>query len=198
MKKWKVLTGMVLTAVLMMTGMTANKVSAAETESETKEEANSDILVAYFSWSGNTEEIAKMIAADTGADLFEIVPEEAYTDDYDAVVEQAQEEQNEDVRPAIKDEIENWDDYQTVFIGYPNWWSDVPMIINTFLESYDFEGKTVVPFCTHGGGGFGTSLSSIEEGAEGATILDGFQVSGSKAAQSEAAVQEWLDTLELQ
>lgn len=153
------------------------------------------ILVAYFSWSGNTKTIAEMIAEETGGDLFEIVPKEPYSDDYDTVVDVAKEEQNEDARPEIDGTVDNWDSYDTVFIGYPNWWSDVPMIMNTFIESYDFTGKTVIPFCTNGGGGFGNSLSTIEEEAEGATILDGFAVSGSKAADAEEDVKVWLDTL---
>lgn len=160
--------------------------------------SGSDILVAYFSWSGNTKQIAEMISEKTGGDLFEIVPATPYTEDYDAVVDQAQKEQEENARPEIADTVEDWDSYQTVFIGYPNWWSDVPMIINTFMESYDFSGKTVVPFCTHGGGGFGGSLSSIENGVQGASVLEGFSVSGSSVDSAEEDVQTWIDSLDIQ
>ena len=171
---------------------------AAETDNEDVSETKSNILVSYFSWSGNTKTIAEMIAEETGADLFEIVPSVPYTEDYDAVVDQAQEEQSEGARPEIADTVENFDSYDTVFIGYPNWWSDVPMIINTFLESYDFSGKTVIPFCTHGGGGFGNSISSITNGAQGATILDGFATSGSSVDSAQEKVQTWLASLNLQ
>ena len=169
-----------------------------EAVSDTHETPGSNILVAYFSWSGNTKTIAEMIAEETGADLFEIVPSVPYTEDYDAVVDQAQEEQSEGARPEIADTVENFDSYDTVFIGYPNWWSDVPMIINTFLESYDFSGKTVIPFCTHGGGGFGNSISSITNGAQGATILEGFATSGSSVDSAQEKVQTWLASLNLQ
>ena len=181
--------------------------SEENTNAETQEEETdvsdilempgSKILVAYFSWSGNTEQVAQMIADDLNADLFQIIPVEAYTDDYNAVVDQAQQEQSEGARPEIAGEVENFDAYQTVFIGYPNWWSDVPMIINTFLEGYDFTGKTVIPFCTHGGGGFGNSIASITAGAKGATILDGLAVSGSSVSEAQENVQTWLDALEL-
>lgn len=165
--------------------------------SDILEMPGSKILVAYFSWSGNTEQMAQMIADDLNADLFQIVPVEVYTDDYDAVVDQAQQEQSEGARPEIAGDVENFDAYQTVFIGYPNWWSDVPMIINTFLEGHDFTGKTVIPFCTHGGGGFGNSIASIKAGAKGAAILDGLAVSGSSVSDAQENIQTWLDSLEL-
>lgn len=155
----------------------------------------SKILVAYFSWSGNTEKVAQMIAEDTGADLFKIETKTAYTDDYDAVVDQAQQEQKDDARPELKNKVENFDQYETVFLGYPNWWSDVPMAVNTFMESYDWNGKTVVPFCTHGGGGFGSSLSSVRKGAKNAKVLKGFEVEGSSAEDAKQDVQAWIKDL---
>ena len=168
----------------------------AET-SEGSSDGSSQILVAYYSWSGNTEQIADMIAKDTNGTLFAIEPEEAYPSDYNTVVDQAKKEQQEDARPALAAEVENFDDYEVIFLGYPNWWSDVPMLMKTFMEAYDFSGKTVVPFCTHGGGGFGRSLESVKEGCKGATILDGFEVGGSNAANAGADVQAWIDSLGL-
>ena len=170
----------------------------ATTITQTNTQSGSKILVAYFSWSGNTKTIAEMIAGETGADLFEITPKTPYTEDYDTLVDQAKEEQKENARPEIANTVDNWDSYDTVFVGYPNWWSDVPMIINTFLESYDFTGKQVVPFCTHGGGGFGGSLSSIKKGAKDAKVLDGFEVSGSDVENAQSDVKDWLDSLNIQ
>lgn len=155
-------------------------------------------LIAYFSWSGNTAKLAQMIADETGGELFAVEPETPYPDDYDAVVDQAKVEQNENARPAVANRVENWEDYDTVFVGYPNWWSDVPMVMLTFLESYDWSGKTVIPFCTSGGGGFGNGISSITTATSGATVLDGFHVSGSRVDNAQSDVTEWITRLDLQ
>ena len=109
---------------------------------------DSKILVAYFSWGGTTQRMAEEIVRQTGADIFRIEPAVPYPTDYTECTEVAQEEKN-NARPAIADEVENWEQYDTVFIGCPVWWWMTPMIICTFAESYDFEGKTVVPFCTY-------------------------------------------------
>ena len=154
-------------------------------------------LIAYFSWSGNTAKLAQMIADETGGELFAIEPETPYSDDYDAVVEQAKVEQNENARPAVASRVDNWENYDTVFVGYPNWWSDVPMVMLTFLESYDWSGKTVIPFCTSGGGGFGNGISSITTAASGATVLDGFHVSGSRVDSAQSDVTAWINELGL-
>ena len=107
----------------------------APAESETTGDSNT--LVAYFSWSGNTEAMANLIAEQIGGTLFEIAPATPYTDDYDALLDVAQQEQAEDARPALAASVENWDSYDVVFVGYPDWWSDALMVIYSFLESYD-------------------------------------------------------------
>ena len=109
---------------------------------------DSKILVAYFSWGGTTQRMAQEIVRQTGADIFRIEPVVPYPTDYTECTEVAQEEKNNNARPTIADEVENWADYDTVFIGCPVWWWTTPMIICTFAESYNFDGKTVVPFCT--------------------------------------------------
>lgn len=172
----------------------SKKETAKQAETTKKQ---SKILVAYFSWSGNTEKIAKMIAEDTGADLFKIETKTAYTDDYDTLVDQAQQEQKDDARPELKNTVKNFEQYDTVFLGYPNWWSDVPMAINTFMESYDWNGKNVIPFCTHGGGGFGGSLSSVRKGTKKAKVLKGFEVEGSSADSAKEDVQAWIKNLNI-
>lgn len=154
-------------------------------------------LVAYFSWSGNTQQMAEIIAQETGADLFEIATVTPYTDDYNTLLDVAQQEQGEDARPELNAQVENWDSYDTIFVGYPNWWSDAPMAVYTFLESYDFTGKTLIPFNTSASGGFGRSLTGIEESAAGATILEGLDLTEGELGDVENRVTTWLDSLGL-
>ena len=151
-----------------------------------------DILIAYFSWSGNTERLAEMIQSEAGGDLFEIETVEPYTDDYDALLDQAQQEQRDNARPELAQTVDNWESYDTIFVGYPNWWGDAPMAVRTFLESYDCSGKTIIPFNTSGGGGFGRSLSAIEESASGATISEGFTIDGDSVDDAAEDVSEWI------
>lgn len=113
------------------------------------------ILVVYFSHSGNTRTVAEQITRSTGADLFEIQPQEAYPTDYHSVVNQAKKEINTNHRPALKNDVQDFDKYDIIFIGSPNWWSTIAPPVATFLERHDFSGKTIVPFMTHGGGRFG-------------------------------------------
>ena len=167
----------------------------APVASETTGDSNT--LVAYFSWSGNTEAMANLIAEQTGGTLFEIAPATPYTDDYDALLDIAQQEQADNARPELAATVENWDSYDVVLVGYPDWWSDAPMVIYSFLESYDWTGKTLVPFCTSGGSGFGRSLDRLPDSAPGATILERLYVSGSSAADSGEEVAEWIAGLGL-
>ena len=171
-----------------------------ETESGAEEMGNGtgNILIAYFSWSGNTEAVAGMIQEEVGGDLFEIAPAEPYTEDYDTLLEIAQTEQQEEARPELAAQMENWDSYDIIFVGYPNWWSDAPMAVYTFLESYDFAGKTLIPFNTSASGGFGRSLSGIEESAAGAEILEGFTVTSDQVEGAQEDVSAWISVLGLE
>ena len=169
--------------------------SAAEESTETGESGGT--LIAYFSWSGNTEQLAQMIQAETGGQLFEIAPATPYTEDYDQLLDIAQQEQADNARPELAGQVENWDSYSTVFVGYPDWWSDAPMLIYSFLESYDWEGKTLIPFCTSGGSGFGRSLDNLPASAPSATILEGFHVNGSSVDGAAEDVAAWLSGLGL-
>ena len=136
-------------------------------------EGNSKILVAYFSWGGTTQRMAQEIVNQTGADLFRIEPIVPYPTDYTECTEVAQEEKNNNARPAITGEVENWKQYDIVFIGCPVWWGTTPMIICTFAESYDFEGKTVVPFCTYASTYRDETLARIVELTSDADHLTG-------------------------
>ncbi|HJA93529.1 MAG TPA: flavodoxin [Candidatus Eisenbergiella merdipullorum] len=174
--------------------------AGTEETSAAAEDASEDAggtLIAYFSWSGNTAQMAQMIQEETGADLFEIEPAVPYTDDYDTLLDVAQQEQSDNARPEIAGQVENWDSYDVVFVGYPDWWGDAPMIIYTFLESYDWTGKTLVPFCTSGGSGFGRSLDKLSDSAPGAGILEGLHVSGSSVDGAGEEIASWIGGLDL-
>ncbi|MCD8154786.1 MAG: flavodoxin [Clostridiales bacterium] len=156
---------------------------------------NRNMLIAYFSWSGNTGQVAQEIQRQTGADLFELVLTEPYPEDYEAVGDRWHEEQAADARPELAVEIENMEDYDIIFLGYPIWSGTLPSPNRSFLDQYDFSGKTIIPFCTHGGSRFGSSISVIEDLAGGATILDGYETSGNSAGDCEEGVTEWLQKL---
>ncbi len=177
----------------------------ADTDSDSNTEGNS-ILVAYFSLAGeqygvgvieegNTSIIAKMIAEQTGADLFEIEAVNAYPETYDGLLDVSRQEMSDNARPEIAGTVDNMEDYDIVFVGYPNWWGDMPMIVYNFLESYDFSGKTVIPFCTHGGSGLSDTESTIAD-ITGAEMMDGFDIAGATAQnqrdKASEAVTEWL------
>ena len=176
------------------------------------EEAPARALVVYFSRAGenysvgvieegNTAKMAKIIASQTGADLFAIVPEVPYPEDYDSMLSVATQEKSEDARPAYTGDVENWEQYDTVFIGYPIWWAGVPCIVYTFLENHDFTGKTVIPFNTHEGSGQAGTQTDIENRLPDITVLQGLAVRGSRAQNDAegtgADVAKWLKQLGL-
>ncbi len=173
---------------------TDSESSAPESEAT---QTGSKSLVVYFSWSGNTENVAKSIQSQTDSDIFEIVPATPYSDDYDAVVDLAQAEQSEDARPAIADSIENIADYDVIYVGYPNWWGDMPMILYTFFDSYDFSGKTVAPFCTSGGSGLSDTVNAIKELEPNAAVTEGLHIGSGASSNPDDAVSEWLSEIGL-
>ena len=160
-----------------------------------KGNANST-LVAYFSATGNTEEIAQHLQTILGASLYEIIPAKPYSDDdldYNASDCRANQEQNDpSVRPAIDGSVENMDSYDVILLGYPIWWGEAPRIISTFLESYDFTGKTIVPFCTSGSSSIGGSAEHLTVLAADATWLEGARFNPG-ATQDEVAA--WVEGL---
>lgn len=153
-------------------------------------------LVVYFSATGNTKAVAETLAELKGADIYEIVPEQPYTDEdlnYNDRTTRATAEQNDpDARPAIQDSITDFEQYEVVYVGYPIWWGDMPRILYTFFDTYDFSGKTIAPFCTSGGSGLSGTPGTIAELESGATVLDGLHVSDSAAGSSESSVSQWL------
>jgi len=169
----------------------------ADTE-ETGEE-NGKVLVAYFSATGTTKTLAEYAADAMGADLYEIVPEEPYTDDdlnYSDRNTRATVEQNDkNARPAISGSVENMEQYEIVFLAFPIWWGEEPRIMDTFVEAYDFSGKTIVPFCTSGGSGIGSSGENMQSLSTGdATWLDGERLSSSASRED---MVDWINGLGL-
>lgn len=176
------------------------------------EEAPAHVLVVYFSHAGenysvgvieegNTAKMGKIIAEQMNADIFELVPVIPYSTVYDEVLDQATAEQRAGARPAYEGAIENWAQYDTVFIGFPIWWNKIPNIVYTFMDSYDFTGKTVIPFNTHEGSGQARSQRDITDYLPAATVLKGLAIRGSKA-QNDAEgtakdVSGWLSGLNL-
>ena len=155
-------------------------------------------LVAYFSRAdenymngtlryltvGNTEVAADIIRQATGADLFKIDPVAAYAPDYSTCIEEAKQDKKRDARPELKEYLPNLDGYDTVYLGFPNYWGTMPMAVFTFLERYDFSGKTIVPFCTHEGSRLGRSVKDFTRLAPKSTILEGFEIRGGRANQA--------------
>jgi len=157
----------------------------------------SRVLIAFFSWGGNTRGIAHEIQRQTGFDLFEIEPVPAYSDDYNTVLMEAQRDQHAQARPEIAGLPENLDDYDTVLLGYPNWWASIPMPIASFLEAFDFAGKRIIPFCSHGGGRFGQSLTAIAKLAPESNMGQGLSIHYSGGATLSEDVAVWLEANQL-
>lgn len=172
--------------------------NSMQTETETPEIQGSKILVAYFSATNTTKGVAEYIANGLQADIYEIIPEDPYTDadlNYNDNNSRTTIEMNDpNARPLISGSVENMEQYDIVFIGYPIWWGEAPRIVSTFVESYDFTGKTIVPFCTSGGSGVGSSASNLEQLTSGAIWLEGHRLNGS---DSQDIVMEWVNSLGL-
>lgn len=194
--------------------------SVPSSEVPESEDTGTNMLVAYFSYAenadlpegvdasatasiqiwnddltGNTGVVAHMIAETAGADLFSIQTVEKYPDTYDATIDQGQEERNAGARPQLASLPENLDQYDVIFLGFPNWWGDMPMALYSFLDEVDLTGKTIVPFVTSGGSGFSNTISTIESMESGATVQDGLSISGSSATEAQDQVNEWLSGL---
>jgi flavodoxin len=153
----------------------------------------SRILIAYYSHSANTKKLAEYIRSKTGGTIFQIQPEQAYPASYNKVVEQARKEIQAGYRPALKALPGDIGEYGQTFLGTPNWWSTIAPPIATFLESCELSGKTIVPFCTHGGGGFGYIERDIAKMCPRSTILPGLAVYGGSIQDAE--VSAWLNQI---
>lgn len=175
-----------------------NTTSKPVEESQPTEDASPKILVAYFSATGTTKGIAETAADVMDADIYEIVPAVPYTSadlNYNDNNSRSTKEMNDpNARPAISGSVSDMAQYDIVFIGYPIWWGEAPRIVSTFMESYAFSGKTIVPFCTSGGSGVGSSARNLETLTSGATFADGQRLNGNASRDD---VTKWIDDLNL-
>jgi flavodoxin len=178
--------------IALVAAFMANSIGAQAQKTEGKSQKS---LIAYFSWGGNTREIAKQIQQQIGGDLFEIKTVKPYPTDYNECIDVAKKEQQANARPALADTVKNFAAYDVVFVGYPNWWGTMPKALFTFLEAYNFSGKTIVPFCTHGGGIWGRSLNDLKKLCPDATVLEGLAISGNLVRRSKDDVVKWLQKI---
>ncbi len=166
-------------------------------------------LIAYFSRKGNnyvngrivnlaignTEVIAKMIYEIIGGDMFRINTKKTYPTDYMETTEVAKHELKSNARPELTDHVPDMDLYKVIFLGYPNWWGTMPMAILTFLESYDFSGKTIIPFCTHEGSGLGSSVRNIEKLCPKAEVINAIAFHGGSVKNAREGVEKWINQI---
>ena len=155
----------------------------------------SDTLIVYFSWSGNTRGIARQLYQKVGGDLVEIELVTPYSEDYNTCLDQAKHDQERAARPELKTHITDMERYNTVFLGYPNWWASIPMPIASFLEQYNFSGKTIIPFVSHGGGRLGQSVTDIAKLCPSSRILEALSVRYSGGSSLSADMDAWLNRI---
>jgi len=153
------------------------------------------ILIAYFSHTGNTEMVATVIAEKTGGELFRVMTVNPYPEDYDECVNLARQEQEEAARPELSAHVDGMDNIDVVFLGYPNWLGTLPMPMLTFLEEYDFSGKTIIPFCTYGGSGLGRSIEDVSTHCPDAIMLEGLGIPASNASNAQDEITQWLERI---
>ena len=187
----------------------ADRMTSAVSQTDAAK-ADKKVLVAFFSHTGenynvgyiekgNTHIVAEMIAGETGGQLFEIKTVKPYPKEYRPCTDVAKQEKDSNARPELQSDIQV-EDFDVIFIGYPNWWGDMPMAVYTFVEKHDWQGKTVIPFCTHEGSGLSDTKQSLEKSCKGSSVLQGLALRGSVAQKSQdearKAVQSWMKKLD--
>lgn len=210
-----------LTAYCRAGGQDGPENAVAETVSEPQVKhaaPGGKILVAYFSVPetdgidassgasrvvsggkvmGNTQYVASIISEATGGDLFEIRTVRTYPGSHKELIDAAKVENDGNARPKLASHIESLEDYGTVFVGFPNWWYDMPMPLYSFFDEYDFGGKTVIPFCTHGGSRFSGAIETVRKMESEANVLDGYAIARDRVAESKDGVLKWLEKIGL-
>lgn len=192
-------------------------IEAQDIETEQVKSNGQNILIAYFTWAdnthvenpeevdvdattsasvlppGNAARLAGWIQEEVGGDIFSIQVEEPYSSDYDECLDRAADEKAENARPALSSHVENMSQYDVIFLGFPNWWYTLPMPIYSFIEEYDFEGKTVIPFCTHGTGGLASTIDDLENALpESVNLLEPIGVYRQDVDSAQPNIQEWI------
>lgn len=155
-------------------------------------------LVVYYSWSGNTRAVAKLIQEILDCDLVELEPEKPYPNSYDATVEQAKKEIKSGYKPSLKTKIDHIELYDVIFVGSPNWWGTIAPPVASFLAQYDLSGKIVVPFCTHGGGGKQRVIETIKSMCPNSKILEEFVTREGGGRDLKEKISRWLKEIEKQ
>lgn len=198
-----------------------NEIEEVIEESDSLSES-SKILIAYFTWAdntvvedpsaidvdattsasvlafGNAAKLANWIQEEVGGDLFSIKVEDLYSSNYDECLDRAFEEKASNARPALATHVENMDEYDIIFLGFPNWWYTIPMAVHTFLEEYDFSGKTIIPFVTHGTGGLSNTINDLTNSLdETVTILEPIGIYRLDVDDSQPAIKQWLTSLDI-
>ena len=199
-RKVIVIAGVLLAAIIAITvfmRMMGGSGVGIDNDPEAEVKGDSNVLVAYFSWSGNGQQMANWISEETGGELFRIVPSESYGEDFDSCADRAKNELDNEIRPELSEHIdaETMAQYDVIYLGFPVWWYDLPMPVWTFLEEYDLSGKTVIPFFSHNGSSNGAnSVKRVAELADGATVLteNALSLRGSNVSGSEQEVKEWV------
>lgn len=197
-----------------------SNVDSQKEDSMQVDASNSRILIAYFTWAenthvenpdkvdvdastsasvlppGNAAKLAGWIQERTGGELFSIVVKEPYSSDYDECLERAEKEEAENARPELVNHVTDMEKYDVVFLGFPNWWYTVPMAVHSFLEEYDFSGKTVIPFCTHGTGGLASTMQDIKKDLpDSVKMLEPIGIYRPDVDSAQDSINEWLDSM---
>lgn len=207
----------VLTGIFAVSLVACSSNENIRTTKENTDFSNSNVLIAYFAEAENSEvdvvssasvvtidgeakgrirALADMIQSKTGGDLFSIQTSVKYPADIGELIDYADEEQAENIRPELTSSIENLDQYDVIFVGYPNWWYDMPMVMYSFFDEYDFSGKTIIPFNSHNGSQFSSTIQTIAELEPNATVIeDGFTVNERDVKNAQSDISIWLDSL---
>lgn len=172
-------------------------ISLLLTNKESQAQNNRKMLVAYFSQSGNTEEVANQIKKMSGADIFQIIPAKPYPNEYQAIVDQAKKEINEGYQPVLKTQPDDLKQYDVIFVGSPCWWGTIAPPVATFLANNDLAGKTIVPFMTHEGSRMGHSVADIKKLCPNSTVLEGLPIRGSQAKEASRDIMAWLKGMKM-
>ena len=191
---------LIVAIVFAITRFLGGGAAGIDNKPEQEVEGNSNVLVAYFSWSGHGQQMARWISDETGADLFRIVPSESYGEDFDQCADRAKNELDNGIRPELAEHIDagTMAQYDTVYLVFPVWWYDLPMPVWTFLEEYDWNGKTIIPCFSHNGSASGAnSVNRVAELAAGADVWTdkALSISGNSVADSEKEVRDWADSV---
>ncbi|MDR2855149.1 MAG: flavodoxin [Methanomicrobiales archaeon] len=197
MKRVSILILAVLLLLLCTTPTFAAETTSDALNNEDQDEQSSTSLIVYFSHTGNTLELAKHIQELTDAEMFEIEPVIPYPEVYEECVRQARTELADGVFPEISDHVDDIASYDLIYLGYPIWIGTIPRPVATFLVEHELEGKTIIPFCTYGGGGISHSVTDIQALVPEATVREAFGVTGTKASEAKDAVYEWLKELDI-